>query len=407
MATYKLMPEPKVFYVAKDGNDNIPISGTQIDNSLATPFATIGRALEYITEKGDNDTYPYVIIVGPGTYSEIIDFAAADGLNDSIYQVTIKGAGKNLTILDGGFSAADGDNLSYFSLENLSIKGDFSLCGVNGTETFLSDGFILKDVGSAESDGTFKVGAAGMFVVAGDTSLDGYALDIENVSETRFDASTEVACESLTLTHDKDDGDAIPIPDSQTSISMDVIGTYLNPSAESSGYQVWGFSAEKSASDATGLADDATAYTASVAVDGTPNAVSVVGSAAQTITDLITEINADLSGAVAAFDDENDAIKITSSSTGAASTIAITDTDLFGTLTDANPAAETAVDGTSTFVMVEGSTGPDITVNIYNGVIDAVVTITANATLNNYAGAVTGTVTATGTHNNYGGYPTP
>jgi hypothetical protein len=65
-------------------------------------------------------------------------------------------------------------------------------------------------------------------------------------------------------------------------------------------------------STATGLANDATAYTASFALSaGSPQSISVVGSAAQTIADLITELNADLTNATAALSPTGNAIRIT------------------------------------------------------------------------------------------------
>jgi len=56
---------------------------------------------------------------------------------------------------------------------------------------------------------------------------------------------------------------------------------------------------QKALGDATGLANDATVYDFDVDINGTPNAVSIVGSAAQTFATLITEIDADLTGATA------------------------------------------------------------------------------------------------------------
>jgi hypothetical protein len=111
---------------------------------------------------------------------------------------------------------------------------------------------------------------------------------------------------------------------------------------DSSGYQTVSFASAKEGSDSTGLTDGATTYTASVKVDGSANAIEITGSAAQTFTDLVTELNADLTGAVASLSDGK--IKITSSSSGEGSTIEITDTDLFSSLTDFSQIDE-AVDG--------------------------------------------------------------
>lgn len=82
--------------------------------------------------------------------------------------------------------------------------------------------------------------------------------------------------------------------------------------------------------DATGLANDTTTYTATVNVDGTDNAVSIVGNAAQTFDALVTELNVDLTGATAAIVGTD--IVITSASTGTSSSISITDVNLFSSL---------------------------------------------------------------------------
>lgn len=118
-----------------------------------------------------------------------------------------------------------------------------------------------------------------------------------------------------------------------------------------SSYQKWGFSAAKTINSPTGLANDTTAYTASISVDGVANSISVVGSAAQTMSTLIDEINADLTNATASWDSTSYGyIKITSDTSGdqcADSSISITDTDLFATLTNINASVETAVSGIS------------------------------------------------------------
>jgi flagellin len=56
---------------------------------------------------------------------------------------------------------------------------------------------------------------------------------------------------------------------------------------------------------ATGLANDPTVYTATVTIDGVANNVAITGSAAQTFTTLVTELNADLTGATASIVDGN------------------------------------------------------------------------------------------------------
>lgn len=82
---------------------------------------------------------------------------------------------------------------------------------------------------------------------------------------------------------------------------------------------------------ATGLANDATVYTATITVDGVAQAIDVTGSTAQTFTNLLTQIDADLTGATSSIVGGN--IVVTSASTGATSAISIADTDLFSNLT--------------------------------------------------------------------------
>jgi len=115
-----------------------------------------------------------------------------------------------------------------------------------------------------------------------------------------------------------------------------------------SGSHKWGFTGATVIGDASGLANDGTVYTATIAVDGgAAQPIAITGSASQTMSTVIDEINTDLTGATAAFESSgNGFIKITSATTGDASTVRIVDTDLFSTLTNANTTYETAVDGT-------------------------------------------------------------
>ena len=148
------------------------------------------------------------------------------------------------------------------------------------------------------------------------------------------------------------DNDGIITPEDVVVYSISSDGTETKVAVKTvagcSSYQKWGFSESKTESSPTGLANDTTVYTASISVDGTSNPISVTGSDAQTIGDLITQINLDLTGATASL--VGDYIKITSDTSGeqvASSSIAITDTDLFSSLTDINESVETAVSGVS------------------------------------------------------------
>ena len=96
-------------------------------------------------------------------------------------------------------------------------------------------------------------------------------------------------------------------------------------------YQVVNFSVPKAGGDSTGLAG-ATTYTASVSVNGTPHAISILGSTAATFATLITEINADIGTWANAILEPEGHIHIYALTSG--QPVIISDTDLFSTLTD-------------------------------------------------------------------------
>lgn len=96
------------------------------------------------------------------------------------------------------------------------------------------------------------------------------------------------------------------------------------------GSQTANFAGAVLGAGATGLTNDPTVYTASVSFDGTPVAIAVTGSTAQTFTLLLDEINTDLGvNGTASIVDGN--IKIAAASAGVL--VEITDTDLLSSLT--------------------------------------------------------------------------
>lgn len=116
------------------------------------------------------------------------------------------------------------------------------------------------------------------------------------------------------------------------------------------GSQVVDVGGAKTGATATGLANAATVYTYQISVDGGGlQTISVVGSAAQTYTTLITEINLDITGGTVALVGGN--LKFTSSSTGASSSISLSSggggVNLLTTLTNF-VAVRTASAGTTT-----------------------------------------------------------
>jgi len=87
-------------------------------------------------------------------------------------------------------------------------------------------------------------------------------------------------------------------------------------------------------SDATGLANNATIYTAHMHVSGGGAIpIAITGSASQTIAAMVTQINVDIvaSNLIAVFDDGDDYIRISVTTLGA-STVVFTDVDIVSTL---------------------------------------------------------------------------
>lgn len=100
------------------------------------------------------------------------------------------------------------------------------------------------------------------------------------------------------------------------------------------GYQIVSFTTGKVPGDSTGLANDATVYTATITVDGVVKNIAVTGGSAQTFATLFTEINTDLAGSATCSFTNTGYLKITSSTTGLMSSVLIADVDLFSSLTD-------------------------------------------------------------------------
>ncbi len=84
----------------------------------------------------------------------------------------------------------------------------------------------------------------------------------------------------------------------------------------------------------TGLANNATTYTATITVDGTPIVVSIQGQNAQSYCDLVSQITIQLVSPAAFASLEDNEIVIRSNTIGAGSSISIVDggTPLFGSL---------------------------------------------------------------------------
>ena len=100
------------------------------------------------------------------------------------------------------------------------------------------------------------------------------------------------------------------------------IGTMTSRFDYRAGSQIVDVGGAKAGATATGLANDATSYTYTIAVDGgAAQTINVTGSTAQTYTNLITQINTDVTGATVSLVGGN--LKFISGTNGARSSISI------------------------------------------------------------------------------------
>ncbi len=281
-----------------------------------------------------------------GLLAALVAFGPTEVVATAGYQIVNVGGNKVVGAATG--LAADASATSGYQIVN--VGGD----KVDGTATGLADDvpatsgyqYITSDAAVAASDAAITTNGTYYFKV----DIDGAGVTEYSVTTAASTSFTELAAlmdaevtAGATVTFD-DANDRFVVTSKSTGASSTIAVT-----AGSTGTDVFAQVITDSAPTAMTIGtavdgEDAvvTTYTASVSVDGGANAISIDGSAAQTFGDLIIELNADLSGAVASLDGGN--IKITSDSTGASSVIAITDTDLFAALAGYSE-IETAVDG--------------------------------------------------------------
>ncbi len=91
--------------------------------------------------------------------------------------------------------------------------------------------------------------------------------------------------------------------------------------------------------------NDGTTYTAAVKINGVEQALTIAGYKAQTIAELVAEIDAFLTGATISFIDADDDIKIESDTVGDGSKVEIVDDTLFSALADINEEPDVPIDG--------------------------------------------------------------
>ncbi len=118
-----------------------------------------------------------------------------------------------------------------------------------------------------------------------------------------------------------------------TSTAVDMPFILSGTATPYTGAQVVNVGGNVAGADATGIPNVAGPFTATITVDGVAVPISVAGTAAQTYTTLIAELNADL-GAAATASLAGGNILVTSATTGLTSTVSIADTDLFSNVTN-------------------------------------------------------------------------
>lgn len=65
------------------------------NGSFEQPYDRISDAVEHIVKQGDNQTWSYIINIGPGKYPEMVVLE-----NSNLFNIYFKGSGKNQTIID-------------------------------------------------------------------------------------------------------------------------------------------------------------------------------------------------------------------------------------------------------------------------------------------------------------------
>lgn len=176
------------------------------------------------------------------------------------------------------------------------------------------------------------------------------------------------------------------------------------------GFQKADFNGAALGANPTGLANDATVFTATVLVNDLPfasagaeNAIAITGSTAQTFTTLVAQLNADLTGATATIEPDGN-IKIESDATGVPitnSSILISDGDLFSSLTGFDGFEAPHGVGTDLFVVSQLPSQLDLDrfctlINTYGGSLP--LSPSAGLQTVNVGGAIIG-ATATGLAN--------
>ena len=282
------------------------------------------------------------------------------------------------------------------------------------TKRVLNEAVIRSNSSNIDSLAYSSAGVASVISVGSQAGLSDFTENVQYSLTSTGEISWKINSESQIVASGSVGSDLFAALG--TTLANSVLGANA-----SSGYQGWGFSLSVNSSSNTGLTDDRTAgyqewgfvsaaltstatnlvalstYTAAIAVNGTSNNISILGSTATTLGAVISEINLQLTGAIASWDStDNGSIKVTSNLTGTGSSILITDTTLFAALASgaavhAKASATAAVAGTNgvahaASVSVNG-VAKSVTIYGYNSLtIGTLITaINANASITGLA----------------------
>jgi hypothetical protein len=277
----------------------------------------------------------------------------------------------------------------------LEVNGDVRTL-VLWDDLSAADQAVLEEVVDAYG-GTLPV--AGFTVASQDIVVS--PAPVDGLSLTGLEALVAINSGSATIDigGDKVAGDPSGLSTSAGTAGYQVVnyqpgivgGDSLGIVDPTAGSQTVDFGGTIVGANATGLANDATVYTATVTIDGgAAQPVAVTGSAAQTFTTLLAELNTDVTGAEFAIVGGD--LVLTSDTEGTSSTVLITDGTLFTALTgfvDINTAvAGTGVTSYTASVSIDGVAYPivvdPLTVSTFTdllGVINTAIGVNGTASI--------------------------
>lgn len=151
----KAYTSPYVLNVATDvGND------TYGDGSILKPFKTIQASINKVIANADNSTHPYIVYIGPGTYSETLTFN-----NSLLYNLTfeaigssVQGAASSTVVNSGGTvlqSTSNNTNLATLVFIGITFNGNVNLTGDINNTNFGSSQILFSNCG-------FNLGTSGI-----------------------------------------------------------------------------------------------------------------------------------------------------------------------------------------------------------------------------------------------------